>query len=1657
MEKVKSKFAIVFTILFAAMLSLFGCGDPYKNMKLTTDAEYNETTGQYYKDIVMDDTTTSFTLSATVSGMAKGVSSDVSFVVTSVDTPNPISLDTSKIVKRGDTTTASFNIHSGGQSVVEVITSEGPNGGLRQKVYINIIREVQSIDFVENINQQPLYIERGAYLDLTEHLIYEPSEPTQKDVVLTSVTDIVGGQASDVTIVNNSLYIAPTSTINNFTLNIESASNDAIVASVPVIVVDLMQEENIILMTYDADSDSYTALGKNSDDKYTITLANNTNITEYFKKNIYFGYKNTDTFVTDEYTLFVETQDLTHMDYNYCSVDILDEGMETRYATVQQITTGTNTVRFGFVYKYATGLEIKYVDLVVNVIIFPTRISATNSGAELDENNPYLVYDSNVVQTGYEAFYVNVYGVDDNVLLGDTGRFYLSVKKDEGDTDSKVNIYDKYNRLVLPTDAVSASSAPFYVKQSYSNVDEIAGSYYVEITSAIAEANVIKTFPLKFIKSDMDISCEENVSLQVNSVATLVINGLGDLEENLDKITISNYDTNLISVAWNTENPGEVLITSNSMQGATTIIFTAPNGKQCSCIVTVFDEFESAEVKLMGHTIVAKAEDEIVEEDILTLNVANDQIIQLEYNINGEGFSSTINDAMDCVILSPNSNVVSAVSNNRLSVKNVSDKVLITITLTGYDDLGSMNKTLQVKFYINVVVLVSGTRYTQSYSAYSNDNNIDQTIQKVIEASYTTLPTTATITTDNVKWNVQVGTYNGILSYDYEGDYYSFSDDISNSGASSISIDTESGTKTYVYEISGNLVRFVLSLNDGKKITTYATLSTTSTLTYSATASITQNYIDVYGQNKTSINNGTRFEFTIKGITLVDSITITNLPIENDQYMLTFDNREVNFDTQINNEKAIYVNVGPTNAVNKNLTYTFNIDNASEYFDVRIENIGTTDYSKIIYVKMKKSINESDLPSIRMTIKSTDGSINGWASLGIRLLDGSYANPYLVSTPEDLDKIRGGLASHYLLTSDIDLTYYIAKYYRNTGWEPIGTPQNPFTGSLRGQYTIGTTTYSHIIKGLKISQLWLSEQGAYAGLFGAIKSGYHLENGNVIPTISNIELQNVSISVSVADMEMSLNVYVGALVGQVLSNGQGNVLVLENIYVNDGAINTDELMSVNNYGISYTSSSNYKTTTYIGGVAGYMEQSYNANISAVVSMDIGDNSSESNENILYVGGIAGYLESAKIENNSSTSIRVNQYDSILVAKAFSDVNSITNTNTSIGGIVGYNNGTIQSFTTRAYITGYNNIGGAVGINAGVISNVTSTVYALYGNNYIGGLVGRDATLAKQVSATVFDNIVEMTSTNYKVGDNNTHIYGNSYLGGLIGSTNGNTFVANNGVYAYVDDNGKNILSTSSQNDIYLGGLIGADYYSVGAMISNANINNNFVKISITHASSEVNNVYIGGLVGYVNQVIENITYNDNATLGTIDISTSDTSLYKVEDFVGYATSATAGNITINNSYSTMGEALSTSGNNVTISYNNTYDFSKSTSLQSDYDNFIQNISVYTVDDTNDIDGNGFNDNDSDLANTYGNSVWYKYSNIMQFTNGVTVDLPVQIKTTRTIGNNEYFVNLVINLVPTDIVMEKNDVWVGDNVLTVVNNLMHFNISKLTLLCIVQAL
>ena len=70
--------------------------------------------------------------------------------------------------------------------------------------------------------------------------------------------------------------------------------------------------------------------------------------------------------------------------------------------------------------------------------------------------------------------------------------------------------------------------------------------------------------------------------------------------------------------------------------------------------------------------------------------------------------------------------------------------------------------------------------------------------------------------------------------------------------------------------------------------------------------------------------------------------------------------------------------------------------------------------------------------------------------------DGSAANPYQITTAEQLDKVRNYLDKHFVLKNDIDLSDYLAVggagYNDGKGREPIGdfNTQKAFTGSLYG-------------------------------------------------------------------------------------------------------------------------------------------------------------------------------------------------------------------------------------------------------------------------------------------------------------------------------------------------------------------------------------------------------------------------------------------------------------------------------------------------------------------------------------------------------------------------------------------------------------------------------
>ena len=113
--------------------------------------------------------------------------------------------------------------------------------------------------------------------------------------------------------------------------------------------------------------------------------------------------------------------------------------------------------------------------------------------------------------------------------------------------------------------------------------------------------------------------------------------------------------------------------------------------------------------------------------------------------------------------------------------------------------------------------------------------------------------------------------------------------------------------------------------------------------------------------------------------------------------------------------------------------------------------------------------------------------------------EGTEADPYQVTTPEELDHIRYGLDAHYELQNDIDLD--VAPYNENEGWEPVGTLSDEFTGTLDGN--------SNTISGLYINR----SSESYQGLFGVV---------------NNAEITGLTLD----EVDITGNGYTGALVGE---------------------------------------------------------------------------------------------------------------------------------------------------------------------------------------------------------------------------------------------------------------------------------------------------------------------------------------------------------------------------------------------------------------------------------------------------------------------------------------------------------------------------------------------
>ena len=213
--------------------------------------------------------------------------------------------------------------------------------------------------------------------------------------------------------------------------------------------------------------------------------------------------------------------------------------------------------------------------------------------------------------------------------------------------------------------------------------------------------------------------------------------------------------------------------------------------------------------------------------------------------------------------------------------------------------------------------------------------------------------------------------------------------------------------------------------------------------------------------------------------------------------------------------------------------------------------------------------------------------------------DGTENNPYVITTPAQLNLIRKDAFAFYELGNDIDLTYDTTNenglfYNEGKGWEPIKYSNIKVYSETNisinsGGFSGGLNGNNYKIIGLNINRPDESVIGLFANTYNQNFSNLY---------IKNLILENPNI---VGDT------YVGGVVGYVHGTTYERCLNISNLVVSGGTI------TGNNYVggvIGYLNAGSYLKNYYVGGERHLIDSLYN---SATI---------EANN---YAGGIFGFV------------------------------------------------------------------------------------------------------------------------------------------------------------------------------------------------------------------------------------------------------------------------------------------------------------------------------------------------------------------------------------------------------------------------------------------------
>jgi hypothetical protein len=474
-----------------------------------------------------------------------------------------------------------------------------------------------------------------------------------------------------------------------------------------------------------------------------------------------------------------------------------------------------------------------------------------------------------------------------------------------------------------------------------------------------------------------------------------------------------------------------------------------------------------------------------------------------------------------------------------------------------------------------------------------------------------------------------------------------------------------------------------------------------------------------------------------------------------------------------------------------------------------------------------------------------------------------------IRTWYDLDAVRYNLAGNHTLMNDLDSTTAgyteLASPTANEerGWQPIDKQRVLISDFGDSMSVVFKGTFDG--QGYEIHDLFINRPGKdNVGLFG-FSYGIIKDIGLVNVTVTGDEYVGClvgsnggTVSNSYSTGSVTGNSYIGGLVGEnersrdnkrgmvnnsfysydeVLINGENTITIgalfdkdFEEWLANDKFLDVNDRLSQENGYYLINDVNDFKELLAFG-----QDDSLKFRLTNDLDLAIEPN--------LYIPYFAGEFDGNghKISNLSFDFDFVSPVGLFGYLAPGGKVTQVGVENVNItgaenvGGLVGFNDGTVSNCYATGSVTGLMWVGGLVGESYGTVSNSYFTG-SVSGDQSVGGLLGRNwdrATL----------------SNSYSTGS----VSGGSYVGGLVGE--------NGGLWKQEGDVSNSYSTSSVSGDEYVGGLVGLNdgpvsncYHTTGSVSGVSKVGGlvgqNEKTVSSCYATGSVSGkVEVGGLMG----------------------------------------------------------------------------------------------------------------------------------------------------------------------------------------------------------------